>query len=125
MKEQCRILEEQNCILLANKPCKSAKGAVPDTLSAFDGEIQALAKKFGVLFEMFPPSGDILSHPLMEVSISSPALLDIVGPAHYAFLRAEEAAITAELDSILPDHLRSLRNSNHFSQVVSTSMSLI
>ncbi|KAI9460702.1 hypothetical protein HD554DRAFT_2041611 [Boletus coccyginus] len=117
MKEQCRSLEEQNRILLANKPRKSAKGAVPDMLSAFDGEIQALAKKFGVLFEMFPPSGDILSRPLTGVCISSPASLDIVGPARYASTRAEEAAITAELDSMLPDHLRSLRSSNHFSQV--------
>ena len=125
MKEQCHTLEEQNRILLANKPRKSAKGTIPDMLSAFDGKIQALAKKFGVLFEIFPLSGDILSCPLMEVSLFSPVLLDIVGPAHYASLRAEEDAITAELDSILPDHLWSLQNLNHFLQVVSTSMSLI
>lgn len=121
MKEKCRTLEEQNRVLEANKPRKSAKGAVPDMLSAFDGEIQALAKKFGVLFEMFPPSGDIFSRPLTAVSITSPASLDIVGTARYASTRAEEAAIIAELDSMLPEHLRSLRNSNHFSQVVSNA----
>lgn len=119
MKEQCRALQEQVRIAEANKPRKSSKASVPEVLSTFDTEIQTLAKKFGVLAEMFPPSKDVLSRPLTPgVSNTSPASLEIIGKARYASTLTEEAAIVAELDSMLPPHIQNLRTSHHFADQV-------
>ena len=115
MKERCRVLEEEKRILEANQPRKSAKGAVPDAVSAFDGEIQTIGKKFGIMAEMFFPVDGLFtrSDPL------PPPLLPFNTPARYASARAEEDAVLTELDNMLPDHLRTLRTTNHFSDVVS------
>ncbi|KAG8221655.1 hypothetical protein J3R82DRAFT_1936 [Butyriboletus roseoflavus] len=108
----------------ANRSCKSTKASVPEVLSTFNTEIQTLTKKFRVLVEMFPPLKDILSHPLTpSVSNMSPASLEIVGKACYASSFAEEAAIVAELDLILPPHIQNLQMSHHFADQLATHVS--
>ncbi|KAI6003354.1 hypothetical protein EDC04DRAFT_2908329 [Pisolithus marmoratus] len=47
-------LKEQNTILEASKPKRSKKN-VPPELLAYEGEIRTLAKKYGVVTELFFP----------------------------------------------------------------------
>ena len=119
VKEQNRLLQEKVCVAEANRLRKSTKASVPDALSAFDPEIQAIAKKFGVMTEMFPPAQDALSCPVTPgVSKASPALSEIIGKGRYASPLAEEAAVLAELDSMLPPHIQEIRTLHHFADQV-------
>ncbi|KAF8835857.1 hypothetical protein BDN67DRAFT_984325 [Paxillus ammoniavirescens] len=111
MKEWCRALEEEKRISEANKPRKSAKGVIPDSLSAFDGKIQTITKKFGVMAEMFFPTDNLFSC----ASPSPPPPFNT--QTCYASAWAEEDGILAELDSMLPDHLHTLQTSGHFSEL--------
>ncbi|KIJ07424.1 hypothetical protein PAXINDRAFT_19379 [Paxillus involutus ATCC 200175] len=120
MKERCRALEEENRILQANKPRKSAKGTTPDSLTVYDIEIQGLAKKFGVMGEMFFPGTQLLSRTPNQVG-PYPLPTDAT---RYASQCAEEDAILAEPDSMLPDHLLKIRSSGHFADVFETHIGM-
>lgn len=83
----------------ANQPHKSIQASIPNILSAFDPKIQAIAKKFEVLVEMFFPAQDTLGCPVtLGVSKVSPISLDIIGKGHYASPLAKKAAVLAKLD---------------------------
>ena len=105
VKEQNHLLQEKVYIAEANQLCKSTKASVPDALSAFDPEIQAIAKKFGILTEMVPPAQDTLSHPVTPGVLKASPL-------------AEEAAVLAELDSMLLPHIQEVQMSHHFTDQV-------
>ncbi|KAF8833929.1 hypothetical protein BDN67DRAFT_1017037 [Paxillus ammoniavirescens] len=113
LKEQCRTLEEENRVLKANKLRKSAKSAVSDAVSPFDGEIQMMAKKFGIMAEMFFPADDLL----MRHDLSPTPIPSFNTPARYLTQLTAEAGLISELNSLLPDHLRDLRKTNHFSNI--------
>ncbi|KAI6127983.1 hypothetical protein EDD16DRAFT_223200 [Pisolithus croceorrhizus] len=105
-----RELKEQNAILEANKP-KRAKKNVPPELLAYEGEIRILAKKYGVITELFfprTPTTDAISQPY-PVDAPSFTTAD-----RYATVLTEELSLVVELDASLPDHLRRIRNLNSF-----------
>ncbi|KIK76518.1 hypothetical protein PAXRUDRAFT_28955 [Paxillus rubicundulus Ve08.2h10] len=77
-----------------------------------------IAKKFGVMAEMFFPTDNLFSHA--SPSPSPP----FNTPAHYDSACAEEDTILAKLDSMLPDHLHTLQTSSHFSELFQTSLGL-
>ena len=119
VKEQNHLLQEKVCIAEANWPHKSMKASVPNVLSAFNPEIQAIAKKFEVMTEMFPLAQDALSCPVTSgVSKASPASSEIIGKGCDASPLVEEAAVLAELDSMLPSHIQEIQTSHHFTDQV-------
>ena len=111
-KSHTRQLEEKNAILEANKQCKSKKRNVPEELAVYEAEMKSLAKKYGVMIEMFFPTTEALSQPLPV----PPPTFNTAD--HYATTVAEGQCLVAELESILPDHIKRLRPSNHFHDVV-------
>ncbi|KAI6159358.1 hypothetical protein EDD17DRAFT_1521592, partial [Pisolithus thermaeus] len=113
-----RELKEQNAILEANKP-KRAKKNVPPELLAYEGEIRILAKKYGVITELFfprTPTTDAISQPY-PVDAPSFTTAD-----RYATVLTEELSLVVELDASLPDHLRRIRNLNSFHDMFAQAM---
>ncbi|KAI5992813.1 hypothetical protein EDD15DRAFT_2548861, partial [Pisolithus albus] len=113
-----RELKEQNAILEVNKP-KRAKKNVPPELLAYEGEIRILAKKYGVITELFfprTPTTDAISQPY-PVDAPSFTTAD-----RYATVLTEELSLVAELDASLPDHLRRIRNLNSFHDMFAQAM---
>jgi len=105
-------LEGKNAVLEANKSRKSKKKNVPEELVAYEIEIKTLAKKYGVMVEMYFPTTEAISQP---TPIPVPAFNTA---DRYASSLAEGECLVAELDSILPDHIKRVRPSNHFQDVV-------
>lgn len=112
IKQRNRLLEEKNAILEANKPSRKASKA-PSQLLAFDEEVKMFAKKYGIMYEMYPPSAELLKKTLP----STPGL-PFDRPACYANSAAEADALLSELHSVLPDHLHHLVPLNHFHKTV-------
>ena len=108
--QNCR-LQEQNTILEANKPRRSNKSNVPEELAAYGEEIKVLAKKYGVMVEMFFPTSAI-SQP---IPVPAPPFQTA---DRYASTLAEEQCLVAELDSILPEHIRRVQPFNYFADIV-------
>ncbi|KAI5992661.1 hypothetical protein EDD15DRAFT_2367885 [Pisolithus albus] len=113
-----RELKERNMILEANKP-KQAKKDVPPELLAYESEIKTLAKKYGVITELFfprTPTTDAISqaHPVSAPPFST--------ADRYATVLTEELCLVAELDASLPDHLCRIRNTNSFHDMFSQAM---
>ncbi|KAL4062016.1 hypothetical protein J3A83DRAFT_4196262 [Scleroderma citrinum] len=92
-------LEEKNAILEANKSRWSKKNNIPDELAVYDNEIKVLAKKYGLMTEMFFPEMSAISQPM-----SNPPP-PFQTPDCYASATAEEQCFVMELDSMLPDHI--------------------
>ena len=105
-------LEGKNAVLEANKSRKSKKKNVPEELVAYKVEIKMLAKKYGVMVEMYFPTTEAISQP---TPIPMPAFNTA---DHYTSSLAEGECLVAELDSILPDHIKRVQPSNHFQDVV-------
>ncbi|KAL4065042.1 NUC071 domain-containing protein [Scleroderma yunnanense] len=59
-------LEEKNTILEANKSRQSKKDNVPDELVVYDNKIKVLAKKYGLMTEMFFPEMSAISQPMSD-----------------------------------------------------------
>ncbi|KAG2054078.1 hypothetical protein BDR06DRAFT_1008040 [Suillus hirtellus] len=115
--KQCnRLLEEKNAILEANKPSRKASKA-PSQLLAFDEEVKMFAKKYGVMYEMYPPSAELLKKTLP----STPGL-PFDRPARYANSAAEADALLSELCTVLPDHLHHLVPLNHFHKTLQQAL---
>ncbi|KAG2112435.1 hypothetical protein DEU56DRAFT_762042 [Suillus clintonianus] len=115
VKQRNRLLEEQNTILEANKPShKTSK--VPSQLVAFDEEVKMFAKKYGVMYEMYPPSTELLKKTLPSIGLSFDR------PARYANSAAEADTLLSELRSVLPDHLHHLISSNHFHKTLQQAL---
>ncbi|KIK93810.1 hypothetical protein PAXRUDRAFT_33852 [Paxillus rubicundulus Ve08.2h10] len=93
IKERCQALEEENCILQANKPRKSAKGTTPNSLTVYDIEIHSLAKKFGVMGEMFFPGTQLLSCTPNQVG-PYPLPTDAT---HYSASQCTEEEVASEI----------------------------
>ncbi|KIK17451.1 hypothetical protein PISMIDRAFT_15086 [Pisolithus microcarpus 441] len=107
-------LKEQNTILEANKP-KQARKNIPPKLLVYDGEIRILAKKYGVVTELFflrTPMTDAISQPY---PVNTPSFSTA---NHYATVLTEELSLVAELDASLPNHLHRIRNLNAFHDMV-------
>ncbi|KAG1884710.1 hypothetical protein F4604DRAFT_1919192 [Suillus subluteus] len=115
IKQHNQILEEQNMILEANQPTRKSSKA-PSDLVAFDEEVKIFAKKYGVMYEMFPLNAELLKKAL-PVSIPPSERA-----ARYANSAAEEDALLSELYSILPQHLHHLVASNHFHKILQQSL---
>ena len=111
-RTQNRHLQEQNTILEANKPRRSNKSNVPEELAAYGEEIRVLAKKYGVMVEMFFPTVSAISQP---VPVPAPPFQTA---DRYASPLAEEQCLVAEMDSILPEHIRRVRSFNYFADIV-------
>ncbi|KAL4081228.1 hypothetical protein J3A83DRAFT_4185078 [Scleroderma citrinum] len=92
-------LEEKNTIMEANKSRQSKKDNIPDKLVVYDNEIKVLAKKYGLMTEMFFPEMSAISQPM-----SNPPP-PFQTPDHYASATVEEQCLVIELDSMLPDHI--------------------
>ncbi|KAG2046462.1 hypothetical protein BDR06DRAFT_1014714 [Suillus hirtellus] len=115
--KQCnRLLEEKNAILEANKPSHKASKA-PSQLLAFDEEVKMFAKKYGVMYEMYPPSTELL-----KKTLPSTPCLPFDRPARYASSAAEADALLSELHSVLPDHLHHLVPLNHFHKTLQQAL---
>ena len=107
-------MEEKNAVLEANKQWKPKKWDVPDELAVYEAEMKMLAKKYGVLIEMYFPTTEALFQPL-------PMPPPVFNTADcYVTVVAEGQCLVAELESILPDHIKRLWPSNHFHDVVSS-----
>ena len=105
-------MEEKNAVLEANKQRKPKKWDVPDELAAYEAEMKMHAKKYSVLIKMYFPTTEALFQPLpMPPPVFNTA-------DRYATVVAEGQCLVAELESILPDHIKRLRPSNHFCDVV-------
>ena len=105
-------MEGKNAVLEANKSRKSKSKNIPEELAAYEVEIKMLAKKYGVMVEMYFPTAKIILQP-------TPLPVPAFNTAdHYASLLAEEESLAAELDSVLPDHIKRVWPSNHFQDVV-------
>ncbi|KAG2145459.1 uncharacterized protein EDB93DRAFT_1251330 [Suillus bovinus] len=90
--KQCnQLLEEKNAILEVNKPSRKASKA-PSQLLVFDKEVKMFTKKYGIMYEMYPPSAELLKKTL-------PSTPD---------------TLLSKLHSVLPDHLHHLVPLNHF-----------
>ncbi|KAL4064141.1 hypothetical protein V8B97DRAFT_2026116 [Scleroderma yunnanense] len=109
-------LEEKNTIMEANKSRQSKKDNIPDKLVVYDNEIKVLAKKYGLMTEMFFPEMSAISQPM-----SNPPP-PFQTPDHYASATVEEQCLVIELDSMLPDHIWQVRSSHHFIAVFSHAM---
>ena len=105
-------MEEKNAVLEANKQRKPKKRDVPDELAAYETEMKMLAKKYSVLIEMYFLTTEALCQPLPM----PPPVFNMAD--HYATVVAEGQCLIAELESILLDHIKRLRPSNHFRDVV-------
>ena len=105
-------LEGKNAVLEANKSRKSKKKNVPEELVAYKVEIKTLAKKYSVMVEMYFPTTEAISQP---TPIPMPAFNTA---DRYTSSLAEGECLIAELDSILPDHIKRVWPSNHFQDVV-------
>ncbi|KAG1797267.1 hypothetical protein EV424DRAFT_1333443, partial [Suillus variegatus] len=116
IKQRNRLLEEKNAILEANKPSRKASKA-PSQLLAFDEEVKMFAKKYGIMYEMYPPSAELLKKTLP----STPGL-PFDRPARYANSAAEADALLSELRSVLPDHLHHLVPLNHFHKTLQQAL---
>ncbi|KIM66048.1 hypothetical protein SCLCIDRAFT_111524, partial [Scleroderma citrinum Foug A] len=111
-----RELEGKNAVLEANKPKRLKKKNIPEELAAYEVEIKMLAKKYSVMVEMYFPTTEAISQPM-------PLPLPAFNTADcYASPLAEGECLVAELDSILPDHIKRVRPSNHFQDVFASAM---
>ena len=105
-------MEGKNAVLEVNKPKRLKKKNIPEELAAYEVEIKTLAKKYGVMVEMYFPTTEAISQP-------TPLPLPAFNTANrYASPLAEGECLVAELDSILPDHIKRVQPSNHFQDVV-------
>ncbi|KIM63298.1 hypothetical protein SCLCIDRAFT_24433 [Scleroderma citrinum Foug A] len=111
-----RELEGKNAVLEANKPKRSKKKNIPEELATYEVEIKTLAKKYGVMVEMYFLTTEAISQPM-------PLPLPAFNTAdRYASSLAEGECLVAELNSILPDHIKRVRPSNHFQDVFASAM---
>ena len=105
-------LEGRNVVLEVNKPRRLKKKNIPEELVAYEVEIKTLAKKYGVMVEMYFPITEAILQP-------TPLPVPAFNTAdRYASSLAEGECLIAELNSILPDHIKRVRPSNHFQDVV-------
>jgi len=103
-------LEEKNVVLEANKLSRrSKKSKIPEELAAYEVEIRTLAKKYGVMVEMYFPSTEAISQSTLPMPTPAFHTAD-----RYASAIAEGLCLIAELDSLLPDHLKRIRPSLYF-----------
>ncbi|KAI6139700.1 hypothetical protein BKA82DRAFT_76349, partial [Pisolithus tinctorius] len=117
-KSRNRELLEKNTVLEANKTRRSTKD-IPADVIAYDSEIKMLGKKYAVMMEMFLPRTP-LTNAMSELSMSPAPVFATA--EHYASAAAEEHSLVAELDSILPEHLRRLRHTHFFLDVFTQAM---
>ncbi|KAI6047023.1 hypothetical protein EDC04DRAFT_2887472 [Pisolithus marmoratus] len=111
-------LKEQNMILEANK-LKHLRKNVPPELLAYEGEIKTLAKKYGVVTELFFPQTLMTDAISQSHLVSAPSFTTA---DHYATVMMEEPCLMAELDATLPDHLCRIRNLNSFHDMFTQAM---
>ncbi|KAL4062735.1 NUC071 domain-containing protein [Scleroderma yunnanense] len=109
-------LEEKKTILEANKSRQSKKDNIPDKLAVYDNKIKVLAKKYGLMTEMFFPETSAISQ-----SMSNPPP-PFQTPDCYVSATVEEQCLVTELDSMLPNHIWQVRSSHHFTAVFSHAM---
>jgi hypothetical protein len=112
IKQRNQLLEEKNAILEANKPSHKTSKA-PSQLVAFDKVVKTFTKKYGVMYEMYPPSAELL-----KKTLPSNFGLPFDCPTCYANSAAEADALLSELHSVLPDLLHHLVSTNHFHKTV-------
>ncbi|KAI6143301.1 hypothetical protein BKA82DRAFT_30971 [Pisolithus tinctorius] len=111
-------LLEKNTVLEANKTRRSTKD-IPTDVIAYDSEIKMLGKKYAVMMEMFLPRTP-LTNAMSELSMSPTPIFATA--ECYANAAVEEHSLVAELDSILPEHLRRLRHTHFFLDVFMQAM---
>ncbi|KIM63095.1 hypothetical protein SCLCIDRAFT_24482 [Scleroderma citrinum Foug A] len=89
---------------------------VLEELAAYKVEIKTLAKKYGVMVEMYFPTTEAILQP---TPIPMPAFNTA---DRYTSSLAEGECLITELDSILPDHINRVQPSNHFQDVFASAM---
>ncbi|KAI6037081.1 hypothetical protein BKA83DRAFT_4120668 [Pisolithus microcarpus] len=113
-----RELKEKNIVLEANKPQRSKKN-VPPELLAYDSKIKMLAKKYGVTIELFFPHTPTTNAVSQSSPVNAPSFSS---SDRYTTILTEELCLVAELDAILPKHLRRVRNMNSFHDLFAQAM---
>ncbi|KAG1859484.1 hypothetical protein C8R48DRAFT_774820 [Suillus tomentosus] len=109
-------LGRKECNLGGEQTFRKASKA-PSQLLAFDEEVKMFTEKYGVMYEMYPPSTELLKKTL---PLTPGLLFDRL--ARYANLAAEADTLLSELRSVLPDHLHHLVPLNHFHKTLQQAL---
>ena len=112
--EENRSLKEEVKRLQATKQKRGSKADNPEV----DELITVFGKKYGVMFEMFPPSPKLFQQPPPSTSV------EIISRSHYETAASRDMTLLAEFHSALHPTLAAsvaLIQSNHFAKKVCVS----